>query len=319
MPPYIERPAPIAAQPPGFIGDAWVYAFGLHANLDAIAKTCDAYLNPATGRELAYEPAMPMAVVTFLNASRMTSSVAPYGWMAEHECAIWVPLLATDTSGGHRVAKRLVWWMPYVFVDTDAAMATGREVWGYPKQIGWFTLPAAPSTPNATWTLATRLFTTLNPDTEGRVGPLLSITSATAAGADTESTWSSVAEAARDVLAIIRRELDMAIWPSLKLAGNLIETIIHHEMPVVNLKQFRDCADPTQACYQAIVEAPCTVQTFYGGGLLSGSHHVSITPAESHPIVGELGLAGPDTQAIYAAWCHMDFLAMPGQEVCRSA
>src|SRR5262245_13238136 len=113
---YIERPAPIAAQPPGLIGDAWVYAFGLHANLDAIATTCNAYLNPAAGGGLAYEPAMPMAVVTFLNASRMTSAAAPYGWMAEHECAVWVPLLATEASGDRRVAKRLVWWMPYVFV-----------------------------------------------------------------------------------------------------------------------------------------------------------------------------------------------------------
>jgi hypothetical protein len=315
MPGYIERPAPIAAQPPGLIGDAWVYAFGLRANLDAIAATCNAYLNPAAGGGLVYEPAMPMAVVTFLNAARMTSAAAPYGWMAENECAVWVPLLATDTSGGHRVAKRLVWWMPYVFVDTDAAMATGREVWGYPKQIGWFSVPSGP---NPTWELKTRLFVTLNPDTEGVIAPLITIASGAGVAHETHSTWTHVTDAARDVLAIVRREISLSIWPSLSLAGNVLETLLHHEMPVVNLKQFRDCADPTRACYQAVVEAPCTVKTFHGGGLLSGPHRVTIASAESHPIVKELGLEGFEVDAIYGAWCHMDFLAMPGTEVWRS-
>ena len=311
LPPYIERPAPLVAQPPGFVGDAWVYAFGLRANLDAIGR-CAAYLNAAAPTGLTYEPALPMAVITFMSAGKLTSAV-PYGWLSEHESAIWVPLLATETDNGRRVAKRLLWWMPYVFVDTDTAMATGREIWGFSKQIGIFEMPESPSASNPVWSISTRLYRTLSPDTEGIVGPLITITGDTQTGAN--SAWTAVAEAAADVLAIIRREFQMPIWPSLSLASNLFETMVHHEMPLVNLKQFRDCADPTRACYQSIVEGPCTVQTWHGGGLLHGSHHVSITEAASHPVVTDLGLAGLEVDAVYAAWCHMDFLAMPGREV----
>jgi acetoacetate decarboxylase len=317
LPFYVERPAPIAAQPPGVIGDAWVYAFGFAANVDAISKMCAAYLNPAARGGLSYQPALPMAALTFLSAGRMTSG-QPYGWMDERECAVWVPLLAVEAENGRSVAKRLVWWMPYVFVDTDAAMATGREVWGYPKSIGSFTLPVSPDAPNPEWSISTRLFPTLGPDTEGVVAPLITVTSLPDPTTSAASVWHTVADAGRDMLAIVRQAFAMPARPSLEFAADVLDTLIHREMPVVNLKQFRDCADPTRACYQAIVEAPCTVQTFYGGGLLAGHHHVSITQAASHPIISDLGLAGTEVDALYGAWCHMDFLAMTGQEVSRS-
>ena len=52
--------------------------------------------------------------------------------MSELEVSVWC--LAADATAG----SRLVWYLPYVFVDSGQAVASGREVYGYPKQIGLF-------------------------------------------------------------------------------------------------------------------------------------------------------------------------------------
>ena len=33
---------------------------------------------------------------------------------------------------------RLLWYLPYIFTDSEQTVATGREIFGYPKQLGYF-------------------------------------------------------------------------------------------------------------------------------------------------------------------------------------
>jgi hypothetical protein len=58
----------------------------------------------------------------------------------------------------------------------------------------------------------------------------------------------------------------------------------------VFLKQFRDCADPTRACYQAVCKTDTLPGRFHGGGSLDESRYrITIQNLESEPLVNYLG------------------------------
>ena len=89
-------------------------------------------------------------------------------------------------------------------------------------------------------------------------------------------------------------------------------------LPVINLKQFRDAVDSTKACYQALVESPCQLDQWTGGGLLSGDFEIEITTCDSHQIVTDLGLgklgSGDSTviRPLFGCWIQMNFSTLAG-------
>ena len=69
-------------------------------------------------------------------------------------------------------------------------------------------------------------------------------------------------------------------------------------------------------CYQAVIEAPSHLQRWHGGGF-TNPHDITITPADSHPIVAECGLAGSQLRAELGFWTQMDFVMQPGVVVAE--
>lgn len=39
----------------------------------------------------------------------------------------------------------VAWFAPYFFVDSSHSMITGRDVYGFPKELGWVTMSDQPS------------------------------------------------------------------------------------------------------------------------------------------------------------------------------
>jgi hypothetical protein len=107
----------------------------LQADRDAIdALLQEALVEPAGG-VVDYRCAHGSIMVTFTKIERLASGEQPdrdCGYMSEREVSVWC--LAADVAS----ENRLVWYLPYVFTDTGQTVATGREVYGYPKQIGRF-------------------------------------------------------------------------------------------------------------------------------------------------------------------------------------
>ena len=94
--------------------------------------------------------------------------------------------------------------------------------------------------------------------------------------------------------------------------------VVAGQMPIVNLKQFRDAAVPTLACYQSLVESTCTVRALHGGGILPGPFTVRITVCASHRFVEDLGLAGSELEVPLAFRVSMDFTADLGRVVWQA-
>jgi hypothetical protein len=298
----------VAMPPPGQVDRATVAMFGLPVtDRDRLQRMVDTMLTARGGPT--YHVLGSTVLVCFLASPRLTSASEPIGSVADHEVAVWVPLV--ERRGD---AVRLRVWMPYLWVDTDIAMVTGREVWGFPKELGHYRPPAA----GEPYVLRAPVFRRFGPDVEAEEVDLLRVD---AASHPTTSAWHDLEDAAHGLAELLGWSSTRAhlSWrDDARLLLDLLEVAGHRRIPVVNLKQFRDAADPTRACYQALVASDLQVTGFHGGGPLWGEHRVTVTRCASHDLVGDLGLAGTEVVARFGVWVTMDFLVPAGEVVWQA-
>ncbi len=103
--------------------------------------------------------------------------------------------------------------------------------------------------------------------------------------------------------------------PSLKMLFSLGEELLKEEVPCVFLKQFRDVADGSRACYQAIVGLPMRITRFRGGGLMPGRYRLDLADYQSHPIAADLGLDAAAMSSMIGAYIDVDFELAQGKVI----
>jgi hypothetical protein len=135
LPDYVERGGRQVWRPPYTARNARLLGFVLTADRAAIDALLHRDLIEPAGGAVDYRCAHERFAVIFAAIERLASGEEPdrlRGYLPEFEVSVWC--LAADVSAG----SRLVWYLPYVFVDSGQASASGREVYGYPKQLGIF-------------------------------------------------------------------------------------------------------------------------------------------------------------------------------------
>jgi hypothetical protein len=314
-PTYIPRGGDLVMAPALELKNATMYSFLVEADKDALTAMCDAQLNAVTSScGVTYKPLMPMAAIVCANIAKSYSTTPPdsqKGWMSERDFGVWIPVVKYE--GGK--PGKIGWYLPYVFVDNVAAMVTGREVYGFFKQTANLAMPATPDG-KGTFSIDALVIEKYSPESEAQTVRLMTMTPASG-GAARPSAWKGVKDALDGVWDAVRGAFsapDRALaWDLMK---NMMEDLVTGDVPMVFLKQFRDSGDPTKACYQAVIEAPAHLQKWYGGGFVS-PHDIAITPADSHPIVQECGLAGSNIRSDVGFWTQMDFIMQPGKVVAE--
>jgi hypothetical protein len=305
--------AQVTALQPGVVTGAHTCAFAFDVDTAAVQRTVDYFLNAPAGGAVRYSMLGPSVFLTFMHADRLSSGGQVTGWIPDAEAAFWVPLLAHGGDGQH--GDRLVFWMPYIIIDNSEGMVTGREVWGFRKSLGTVTLPHDAADP-APYTATARLYRTFSSETEGEDALLLRLERQGPMDAAQE-VWNGARDAIERFVSLWSGGAGHLPVHGLSLTFHALEQLLRGEVPMVNLKQFRDAADGTRACYQAIIESTCTTRKLYRAGLLPGEYALHITPAASHRIAEDLGLpAAPRSR--FASWVLMDFTADAGREVWRA-
>jgi hypothetical protein len=307
---YAEQCSPA----PGLILGAMCYAFAYKVTDTArLQATVDHFLNEPPGGKVTYKLLGELVFNTFLHAEKLTSGAEAIGWQPDYEAAFWVPLHASGPEPGD---DRLVFWMPYVALSVSEGMVTGREIWGFPKQVGEVDVATVDG---ATMRFESRamVYDPLATETQGRVEPLVTVTGPAKAGG-LVADWDSITGAMSGM-----HDLWTGGDDGFRLGSgfflNTLDEVIHGEVALVNLKQFRDAWDSTKACYQALIEGPCKVQSLRGGGLLPEGFSATIPDWASHRIAYHLGLPMEEAiPAVFGTWVAMDFAAMPGREVWKN-
>lgn len=322
LPDYVVRPGVQTFAPPILAKDTRMQSFALRADAAALDKMCDRFLNePGRGQtDLEFRPLGD--IVMLANAPMAHISVtdpidSKKGWMRETDVAFWVPVAGGRRQEGQWRAEMVAWFLPYVWVDVSTAVATGREVYGFPKELSWLELPSG-SDDSLVVQLSTMVLPTYTPETELVKKPLFRIERTGGLEAEVKQEYPGFEHAVRDLVKRLYGEDGGIEVPSWQLIVNLLENLLRGEMPLVFLKEFRDITQPHKACYQRIVQAPAKLEKFTIAYPYLSSYQVSINGYESHPIARDFGFAAsPDGSATVPAllgfYMQYDFKMMLGE------
>jgi uncharacterized protein with NAD-binding domain and iron-sulfur cluster len=301
--------------PPGLVQRARNFVFAVPAEPAKLSAFVREQLAAPTRGAWDFRVLGSTVLVSFMDAQKLTSTAETVGYLPDRECAFWVPLAAKDNATGH---ERLVFWMPYIFVDTSIAMATGREVWGFAKEIGALKFPEITDAEARFVTEAT-IFTRFDQSTKGEFAKLVEVHKGGSTLGPLDEAWHDATEALQGIVAALEAGGAALIGGDWDLIENFFRQVLSREVPMVNLKQFRDAKDPTCACYQALIESACRLERVHAGGLLGGDYVLDITPCDSHPIARDLGLStGTGLEVKLALWIDMDFSVLPGTEIWKA-
>ncbi|MEM7520307.1 MAG: hypothetical protein AAF307_04655 [Pseudomonadota bacterium] len=108
--------------------------FPLRASLPRLETFCNSYLNQAP-HLVQFKPFIPFVYLVILDYGRMSLQAANMGWVSQREVAFGIPLRWLNMTDAGPQFHDWAFTSPYIFVDNELSMSTGREVYGWPKLI----------------------------------------------------------------------------------------------------------------------------------------------------------------------------------------
>lgn len=307
--PYIFSGGQQVFRQPLVLEGAALKSFVLLADQARLQAVCDAQLNQPWNEAVHYRVVSPFVQMVVMQAARAYSAApqdAHKGWMTEVDVAYWVLLQAEPRDGGK---PRLVWFLPYVFVDNALALTSGREIYGFAKELGQFSFSDAPFAMTAQ-TLAVEHYT---PESQRRLLPVIEVSAPTSPGAAIENLGHDLA----GFLELMRHGLAGDGKERVEVVVEAFQGLLKNQVGMVFLKQFPSAEVAGAACYAAVVEAPCSVRALHGLGLLPPGYRVWSADYDSHPIVRDLGVPA-DAAALLAMWVNFDFETGDGTVIARA-
>jgi uncharacterized protein with NAD-binding domain and iron-sulfur cluster len=295
-------------RPPYVAKNVSFYAFLVPAKMAVLQALLDNRLNLPSGREEHFEPAGPFVFFAFNKLDKMYSLNPPdrdKGWFSEQECAVWVRVV--DRKRG-----RSMWFHPYIFVDNSYAMAIGREVYGFPKAIGWFRIPDKPEQASAL-SMETLTLPIFSPNTQGVRTELIRATKISSPE-NPLKRFETALEFSEEILGVLAAQQNLLSARVESVVRSLVD-LVERKEPMVFLKQFPAPDAPGTACYQAIVENDNQATALHGVALILGKWQIDIAAAASHPIAADLGLSGNSILSALQFWVNFDMTVGLGTNV----
>lgn len=298
-----------------------LYGFYAKADRKTIQETMiDPVLNAPRGKSREqYRTFTDYVLVTYSITAKCESTELPdkdYGYVPEYCWTVWVPLLLVKEELGLHVAQRLVMSPAFIEVDNEWSLVAGREVYGFPKNQGPITIPLADEDP-ALFSNSSLVFKKFGADTKAQTEELMRIERTKKLSTVAEA-WEDLEGAIRAVSGFLHQDGGLPV-PGINLIFDLLHLAKHREVPAVFLKQFRDALHGSKACYQAVIEAGCEIQSFHGGGLLDGEYTLTTTDYDSIPIASSLGLDPSGVRCEFPFWANIDFIVEDVKEVWKAS
>lgn len=278
LPRYIDRPDEMSVRAPYAMHGVSLDAWAMRGETPRVQSLVDRYLNAPTDDALQVRVMGPWVflVVAFLDAVGSIDPVHRHrGVMSEVDVAVWVPV--TWRRGAQRSRG---WYLPWMFVDSGPAAASGREIFGFPKNVA-----------------------TMRADRDARGLSRLVVSCPVMPTLGVGSVGHTAAVLTAERIA----------HPSRPLALSSTQTPWSPpRMPMLFFKQFRDLEAPDRACYQGVVEADARATAVRSWRAGRDPWRIAWHQHASHPIAAELGVA-PVSESVVALHADFDFVMEPGR------
>ena len=320
----------LPVSPPFLMNGVSSRVFPLKANMARLMQFCDQYLNMDIPPGIVhFRPSVPYVYLMVLDYGSMSAASVQaqnVGWVAQHEVAFTVPLERWQEQRGRLVFKGWACVSPFIFVDDEISLTTGREVYGWPKVAGsvdaetplWATHPQSAT---RLFSFSTRVFPKVYAGEPESSCVLLQIDcdpapSYSRVPPDLTSPWfplPAAAAALRSSMSLMGTAVDMLLAlrvrgyrtnrstaSLLAMSGKAGDSLKRLSFENITVKQFRDAQEPDRACYKALVSSPMGIDRLNRSGLLgdvnllrgdtSGGYTLRIHRYTSQPIIESLGL-----------------------------
>ena len=312
LPPYVINGNLYDALAPVQLTDVVMHNFCVPADPVKLQAWLDRNFSAPSGGKVRYRLLGDKVFLSFAQIGKLWNIETGQpikGYTSEIDITIWI---LTQREDDGLFALR---WIPaYLFVDSGPALVSGREIWGFPKQLGRFD------------------FSPQNPDPSGERSFSADGFVVSPYGPESPARWATMFEARPipitaepgrgSILGSLEGLAKVAVTRLTDglttIAGKLSTAMSGGGMTMALLKQFPDAATPTLACYQAIVETHATITNFIGGGLTIHDYEVRITSFDSHPYFDELGISSDWQNVGQAVWMNFDFQQALGTIVWSS-
>jgi hypothetical protein len=282
-----------------------LYGFWAEVNRGRVAALCRKVFSDPSGGAVQCRPIGQHVMITWGVIDRVIAATPDYdkrGAVTEPQVAIWIPVAVREETSAQ---DRFAMFIPYIWLDNAISLATGRELFGYPKSWGWPELPGdGRGDGPPSWKLDV-FGLNYGSDARAERHPLLEVTEASSAAGAVQADLGSLAEIARDAAGRLLGGADgLDILDDIEITASLADDLLHERMPGVFLKQFRDVRDGLGAALQQVVQTDYEIVRVHATPLLR-EHALTVHPLDSHPVIDELGL---ETQTLGLAYrVEMDF------------
>jgi hypothetical protein len=284
-----------------------LWGFWAQADGERMAQLCDRVFAQPTGGAVRARPLSHHLMITWGSIGKVVSQTPPYdqrGGVAEPQVAIWIPVALRDPASRH---ERFAMFVPYLWLANPMSLATGRELFGYPKSGGTPQFPVAGGRPQ-TWKLSV-FGLDYGPGSIAQWGhPLLEVVQNDSPQEGAQAELNSLVDVARD--AAMRLFDDPAVVGGFEVAESLVSDLLRDRLPNVFLKQLRSVQDGLLASFQQITQADYEI-TRLSAWPVTREHQLTVHELDSHPVIGELGLESQSLGLAYRV--EMDFVVGGGR------
>jgi uncharacterized protein with NAD-binding domain and iron-sulfur cluster len=295
LPLYVDYASTQTLPGPIEFHNATMWSFLLAGDYQQLTALCRSFFDTPSGGRVRFEPLTPWVIMNFADfpEGRFVGN-EQRGYSTERELAFSIPGAYSRYDDGGKLAESgFAAFMPYLIVDNSVALMTGREEYGYFKQYGWVDLPG--DSKDAAFSVDVFGCKDYAPDALWSRQPLVRL-GQTASAAPSPPAAVDLQKAAGQLLE--------AMFTDIR-AGSQIFTdkqshfcdFLSGKMSQIFLKQFRDIADGTRACYQAIALADYKMLKI-NSVLPERSYGLQITKLDSSPLARDLGLNDPTSTGI---------------------
>jgi hypothetical protein len=304
-PRYIPRGGEQVFEPPYIAEGVQFFGFVVTADTAKLQAICDRYLN-GPSRTQAFAPFVPYVMFVFNKLGKMYAKNPPdfdRGWYSEQEAAVWMPVW--DNKRGTPL-----WHHPYMIVDSSYAMAMGREIYGFPKEIGWFDVPDGPDSPTKMF-VETVVVKSLRHDCEAKREILFEARLASGGKSSSVPDFEELG----DLTDLLKAASDRLRFRD-RVSDKDLSTLWTAPIPMVFLKQFRDAVHPNYACFQKVQETTTEMTRLLSlPRIYLNRYEIVFKDWASHPIRADLGLPNGPVPVDLAFWAQFDFEIGVCQEI----
>jgi hypothetical protein len=288
LPAFVDCPSGQTLPGPIAFEGVTMWSFPLEANFATLTELCDKLIARPSGGRVRFAPLSTSVLMNFTVFPRAKFvGHENRGLATERELSFAIPGIYSRFVGPVPVEIGFALFMPLMFLDNPVAMMTGRENYGFFKQAGWIGLPDdSDSEMLSADVYGCPHFSTTAHWGRQRLIRLEKTEPAPPPAAGLRLPWTDVRDAAQQVVQVM---VANAVGATVSIDAPLFGPLLSGQVPQLFLKQFRDIADGTRACYQAVTLAHYTV-TRIEESELADRYSIAIEALDSTAVVAALGL-----------------------------